>query len=333
MTMAPRPHLLPPPTWARRFRSDDLDEVRAFEGLTSVPHSRVARRSTALGYDYYHVLGARAVVGSCHVAVAQTLRGRVSDPALHLTIPTGSIYRTGRREFAVTDRTSAVFVAPDWEFTRTSPPGTVFGMQINLGALLDELEARRPSATGRWGLRIECLSLPPADRVVFMAAAADLVSATRPGTDAGQRAHVESRVVALVADLILRESGASPAGNLALARVIDVEGWIEAHLGEPITLGRLCQVAGVGARCLQKTFESRRGMSPMRFVAERRLAAAHQRLIHAAPDASVTHVALELGFDHLGRFAQMYRQVIGESPSQTLAARSPSRTRPQVLGR
>jgi AraC-like DNA-binding protein len=62
-------------------------------------------------------------------------------------------------------------------------------------------------------------------------------------------------------------------------------------------------------------------MPPMRFVTERRLAAAFHRLNHAAPDTSVTRVALELGFGHLGRFAQMYRQVIGESPSQTLARR------------
>ena len=100
-----------------------------------------------------------------------------------------------------------------------------------------------------------------------------------------------------------------------------VEAWIETHLGEPITLGRLCEVAGVGARCLQKSFDARRGMSPLRFVTERRLVAAHRRLSQAHPLPSVKAVALDLGFHHLGRFAQSYRRLIGESRSETLAAR------------
>jgi AraC-like DNA-binding protein len=312
-------HPLPPPPWALRFRSDDLDEVRAFVG-TDMPHSRVAHRSEALGYDFYRVLAARAAVGSCKVAAAQTVRGRVSDPVLHLTVPAGSVYRVGRRVSAPTGRSSVVFVAPEWEFTRTSPAGTLLAIKVDQRALLDELETRRPSAGGGWALRLEWLALAPAERAEFMAAAADLQRATRPGTEARHLAHAESRLVALVADLILRESVAPAAGALSLARALDLEGWIEAHLGEPLTLGRLCQVAGVGARCLQKTFESRRGVSPMRFVTERRLTAAHRRLIHAAPNTSVTRIALDLGFDHLGRFSQMYKQVIGESPSQTLAA-------------
>jgi transcriptional regulator GlxA family with amidase domain len=54
---------------------------------------------------------------------------------------------------------------------------------------------------------------------------------------------------------------------------------------------------------------------------ERRLATAYRHFSQASPDTSVARIALDLGFDHLGRFAQHYRQVIGESPSQTLAAR------------
>jgi transcriptional regulator GlxA family with amidase domain len=102
-------------------------------------------------------------------------------------------------------------------------------------------------------------------------------------------------------------------------RVRNLEDWIEANLTEPITLGMLCRVAGVGARCLQRAFEQRRGVSPMRFVAERRLTATHRALLCAGPGASVTGIALANGFDHVGRFAQLYREVIGELPSRTLA--------------
>ena len=65
-------------------------------------------------------------------------------------------------------------------------------------------------------------------------------------------------------------------------------------------------------------FHSRRGMSPMRFVAERCLAAARERLLRAATRDDVTSVAVELGFGHVGRFAQLYRKAFGEVPSETL---------------
>ncbi|MCK7534410.1 MAG: hypothetical protein MZV63_27030 [Marinilabiliales bacterium] len=48
-------------------------------------------------------------------------------------------------------------------------------------------------------------------------------------------------------------------GDLALERARNLEAWIDAHLGEPITMGTLCRVAGVGERCLQKSFLYRRG--------------------------------------------------------------------------
>jgi len=56
----------------------------------------------------------------------------------------------------------------------------------------------------------------------------------------------------------------------------------------------------------------------MRFVAERRLAAARGRLLRAGRRDDVTSVAVELGFGHVGRFAQLYRQAFGEAPSETL---------------
>jgi transcriptional regulator GlxA family with amidase domain len=121
-----------------------------------------------------------------------------------------------------------------------------------------------------------------------------------------------------MADVLLAGSAVEHAPAIAASRLAAIEAWVDAHLEEPITLGRLCEIAGVGERALQKAFESRRGMSPMRFVVERRLAAARRLLEHADPDVTVTDVATRLGF-HLGRFAGLYREVFGETPSQTLA--------------
>jgi transcriptional regulator GlxA family with amidase domain len=124
--------------------------------------------------------------------------------------------------------------------------------------------------------------------------------------------------VAGLAGALLRQDAVVRVKPVTGARLNDVEDWIEAHLTQPITLGRLCEVAGVGERALCKVFESRRGMPPMRFVTERRLAAAHARLVTVGEARDVTEVASELGFTHLGRFAIVYREVFGESPSETL---------------
>ena len=58
----------------------------------------------------------------------------------------------------------------------------------------------------------------------------------------------------------------------------------------------------------------------MRFVTERRLAAARERLTRPGPRDDVTSVAVELGFGHVGRFAQLYRKTFGEARAgQTLS--------------
>jgi transcriptional regulator GlxA family with amidase domain len=120
-----------------------------------------------------------------------------------------------------------------------------------------------------------------------------------------------------VADLVLRQATVANVRPVATRRIANVEAWIDSHLEEPITVGRLCQVAGVGERCLQKAFESRRGVSPMRFVTERRLAEAHRRLLGRDAKADVTSIAVGLGFRHMGRFANLYQEAFGEVPSRS----------------
>ena len=41
-------------------------------------------------------------------------------------------------------------------------------------------------------------------------------------------------------------------------------------------------------------------------------------LLAPGEDARVTTIAMACGFAHLGRFAQVYRETYGESPSETL---------------
>ena len=45
------------------------------------------------------------------------------------------------------------------------------------------------------------------------------------------------------------------AAPVAIKRLEHLEDWIDAHVGEAITLGRLCEVAQIGERSLQLTFQ------------------------------------------------------------------------------
>ena len=97
------------------------------------------------------------------------------------------------------------------------------------------------------------------------------------------------------------------------------EDFIEANWDQAITIEKLVEATGVGARAIFRAFQQTRGYSPMAFARTVRLRHAHQML--AAPDkeTSVTAVAFICGFGNLGHFARDYRETFGERPSQTLA--------------
>jgi AraC-like DNA-binding protein len=319
MLLQSSPGLLSTCPWISPFRSDDLDEVRQFFGSYSGSKARVAHGRQPMGCVSYAVEGRRTALGATGSAVAQTARWVVHGPVFQLAMPPGSVYRTGRQVSPPSTPSDVVLVPPSWEWARTSPPGSVLALHVEPGALQDELQALRPSGGGALPRSLVTRPVEPARRARLIAAAAAVALATRPGADPQQLALAEARLLAEASQLVPDGPASQPPADVSEQRVRNLEGWIEANLAEPITLGTLCRVAGVGARCLQRAFEQRRGVSPMRFVAERRLAATHRALVRAGPGASVTGIALANGFDHVGRFAKLYREVIGELPSRTLA--------------
>jgi len=107
----------------------------------------------------------------------------------------------------------------------------------------------------------------------------------------------------------------SPALPADLVRAL---GWLRSHLSEPIQLDVLAQVSGVRPRTLETHFKMFLGTTPLGWVRRMRLALARQELLHSAPHATVTDVALASGFNQLGRFAAQYREAFGELPSATI---------------
>ena len=95
---------------------------------------------------------------------------------------------------------------------------------------------------------------------------------------------------------------------------------LRTHLGRAIPLDELTAMAGVSERTLQQAFRRYRGQSPMEFSRDLRLDLARDAIL-TRPDTGVTAIALEFGFNHLGRFAQVYGARFGERPSETVKRR------------
>jgi AraC-like DNA-binding protein len=109
-----------------------------------------------------------------------------------------------------------------------------------------------------------------------------------------------------------------PHTMLAPFYVKRAEAYIEANLDQPLSMAELAAQAGVSARSLQTGFQQFRGTTPTAYLRELRLKRVHEALLSADPQrSSVTDIALQWGFGHLGKFSVAYKQRFGESPSTT----------------
>ncbi|MBK0400735.1 GlxA family transcriptional regulator [Limibaculum sp. M0105] len=93
---------------------------------------------------------------------------------------------------------------------------------------------------------------------------------------------------------------------------------MEANLDAPLPLERIARRAGVSARHLQTLFRRRFGVSPHGHYLALRLNHARRLLIETAQP--VVEVAAAAGFASAASFTRAYRQMHGETPSQTRRA-------------
>lgn len=120
-------------------------------------------------------------------------------------------------------------------------------------------------------------------------------------------------LVALAMRGAAKPDAAIPAADSMLRR--RVLGIVEAQLADPAlrTLS-LASACGASVRTIQNLFAGM-GTTPSAYILERRLARAAERLA-AAPEASITEIAFELGFNDSAYFARAFRQRFGISPRE-----------------
>jgi AraC-like DNA-binding protein len=97
---------------------------------------------------------------------------------------------------------------------------------------------------------------------------------------------------------------------------------VEASFTGPPPMNVLAARMHLSPRTLTRAFISVIGMGPHLYFRHCALNRAREALLKAHPvENKVTAIAAELGFTEIGRFSVRYRELFGESPSQTLVRR------------
>lgn len=110
----------------------------------------------------------------------------------------------------------------------------------------------------------------------------------------------------------------APHGSDRHPLVERVTSYVLTRQHEAIGIEDVCREVHVSRRKLQYCFQEELGISPAQYLRALRLRSA-RRVLQAtsANEKSIADVASDCGFWHFSRFAQDYRKMFGELPSQT----------------
>ena len=106
-----------------------------------------------------------------------------------------------------------------------------------------------------------------------------------------------------------RQASVSAESDVALRHVRRAEELFRRQAKEPLTLAEAAACAGCSVRALQLAFRSCRGMTPMAALRRIRLEAARKAL--ADGPTSIRAVAAAYRFTNPGRFARLFKELVG----------------------
>ncbi len=92
---------------------------------------------------------------------------------------------------------------------------------------------------------------------------------------------------------------------------------MDAASHEEWPVGRLARVSGVSEAHFARSFKQAFGVPPHRYLLTRRIERA--RALLRDTDLSITDIAFETGWNSLGTFGRIFRDITGESPGELRA--------------
>lgn len=107
--------------------------------------------------------------------------------------------------------------------------------------------------------------------------------------------------------------------SLARKRIVDkARDYVLANINDAPSIVDLCNNVGASRRKLQYCFQETLGINPVTYLRTIRLNSVHRELLMQDGTKQVQNIAAKWGFLHLSRFANDYKQLFGELPSDTL---------------
>jgi AraC family ethanolamine operon transcriptional activator len=244
----------------------------------------------------------------------------------HIVVARINAVGSGSRWCGIDLAPGMVFVyAPSAEHTAANRPGLEFTfakMTVDhVNELADRLRtiARLPERG-----RVDVAEMPasgPIDRTFARLAVAMRTGDTLPrflGSD-------------VMASIVESLTGPAPVATVGSRSGIDSRVVVRDCVDYAVSIqripsnGELCLASHVSERRLRQAFADQFDMPPTQFFRTWALGLARRRLRAAeVGTTTVSRVAVDAGFHHLGRFATYYRAMYGETPSATLRATAPS---------
>ena len=105
--------------------------------------------------------------------------------------------------------------------------------------------------------------------------------------------------------------------ELLLRRLLRAKDRMDGASHEEWPVQRLAAVSGVSAAHFARSFKEAFGIPPHRYLLARRIERA--RALLRDTDLPITEIAFRTGWNSLGTFGRIFREITGESPSQLRA--------------
>ncbi|GEL20861.1 AraC family transcriptional regulator [Pseudonocardia asaccharolytica] len=312
----------------RRVRSPDFDEARERVGEVFCPHRlEPLARPPRSGVRFNSVeLGA---VGLSYLSYGAPVRIRPqhlrSFVLVQIPLAGRALVRTGSREVASDARTASV-PDPDADLDMRWERGNAqLIVRVDRAALETQLR-RMLGRPPEKPLRLAATMDLTAPAVRSWLATVHMLRADLDGPGGLRHPVLQAQAEQLVMSQLLAAhphtcSGALRRGEAAPAprTIRRAEQLIVDHAHEALTVEDIAEAVGISVRALQEGFRRHLDTTPTARLREARLVGVRAELATADPTrTTVSQVAADWGFWHLGRFSGVYRARWGESPSDTL---------------
>lgn len=296
----------------RLFESSDIEETRARISAVMQPHDLQPIGSTRhLNAQMNFVDLAGLGLGSIKFGHMRVKASHVEDYHLIIFCRRGTAVLHTRGEDIVLDQNHGACLPPGSPLNAEfSDDCEQFVLRIGSGLFLRNTGLSNPNLQSVIDLR----------RPELQSWARILWSVTGRPDLARENSKITLDYQRLLLGLLVQGAGQSEhhASSAAPFTVKRAEAFIRENASQSICLADIADAADVPARTLLSSFRRFRQTSPMSYLRDVRLDRVRDRLTDPTCTDSVTKVAFEEGFGHLGRFSREYADRFGEKPSDTL---------------